>query len=467
MNLKDISHTNESPKPGDQIRTKKMQMNGVVEKTGTNRAGYEEVFFRLQDGRLMCSPLSNVIVVQKLADEDNEITESRIDELSTEKLTKYKTAAGADATSADKSGDTKRGNKRFKGIINATKKQFSNDAKKDVEEGTMSGINRCAPAQDVSYEHMLDEIMSNDEGQLNELSVDKLNAYKQSAENPSNVQRRPLRKLARTVQGISNASQRIDTKTGNNKPKARATNQQKAPDYMFPNDYAKRLEEFLNLEEDLKTDFADILNKQHQETQATKKQPVKEIPYHGWTIRYRPTSSSTEKVQWQVMDNKGEVKHKGESGTDKDAVRDGQEWINNGGGTKQEASHNVVIDFNVDFAKQFAPGGETFYAAIDKDGNTPMLIFSTEPQKGLKTSHVRTKKSTITANTTKLPAISLSAKESNSLGLQPNGRYVLGDKEQIDDNTYMFPLIFQSISQSKSDKQRLNRPGFIVAHERI
>ena len=51
-------------------------------------------------------------------------------ELSTEKLAQYKTAAGADATKADKAGDFKRGDKRFKGINTATKKQFDNDAKK-------------------------------------------------------------------------------------------------------------------------------------------------------------------------------------------------------------------------------------------------------------------------------------------------------------------------------------------------
>ena len=46
-----------------------------------------------------------------------------------EKLTKYKTAAGADAAVADAAGNFARGHKRFKGINAATKKQFDNDAK--------------------------------------------------------------------------------------------------------------------------------------------------------------------------------------------------------------------------------------------------------------------------------------------------------------------------------------------------
>jgi hypothetical protein len=51
-------------------------------------------------------------------------------ELSNELLGKYKKAAGQAASSADKKGDVATGNKRFSGIVKATKKQFDNDAKK-------------------------------------------------------------------------------------------------------------------------------------------------------------------------------------------------------------------------------------------------------------------------------------------------------------------------------------------------
>lgn len=50
-------------------------------------------------------------------------------EVSNEKLAKYKTAAAADAAKADKEGDYKRGDKRFSGVVKATKKQFANDTK--------------------------------------------------------------------------------------------------------------------------------------------------------------------------------------------------------------------------------------------------------------------------------------------------------------------------------------------------
>ncbi len=55
--------------------------------------------------------------------------EKSIAELSNNKLGQYKKAAGADASRADKEGDFKRGDKRFSGIVKATKKQFDNDAK--------------------------------------------------------------------------------------------------------------------------------------------------------------------------------------------------------------------------------------------------------------------------------------------------------------------------------------------------
>jgi hypothetical protein len=55
----------------------------------------------------------------------------QIEELSNDMLGRYKKAAGADASKADKAGDYAKGNKRFSGIVKATKKQFDNDMKKE------------------------------------------------------------------------------------------------------------------------------------------------------------------------------------------------------------------------------------------------------------------------------------------------------------------------------------------------
>lgn len=60
--------------------------------------------------------------------------EDTIKELSNDLLGRYKKAAAADASAADKAGDTNRADKRFSGIVKATKKQFANDEKNHVEQ---------------------------------------------------------------------------------------------------------------------------------------------------------------------------------------------------------------------------------------------------------------------------------------------------------------------------------------------
>jgi hypothetical protein len=350
----------------------------------------------------------------------------------------------------------------------------------DLFEGGMGGINRCAPAQDVKYDKVLNDVIDKWKGDkvkvtevskdtekkwvagankwrdeqtakgggadpkivakadkraertmkiknkhsepLNELSVDKLKQYAKGVENMDTA-KTPKYKMVKHSEGHTKAGQRIAHMTGNRNSKV----------------YESKLNEFLALDEAFDANaFADILGKQDQETQAAKpKAKVVSIDFHGWTIKYRNAQPS----EWMIMDKKGEVKQKGESPTPKEAVADAEEFIKGGGGTRQQASSNVTIDFNVDFAKEFAPEGDQFYATIDQDEGAPMLIFSTQPQQGLKSSHIRTQASKVTSGTTKLPMISMSPSESNKMGLQPNGRYILGDKIPVDDNTAMFPLI--------------------------
>lgn len=59
---------------------------------------------------------------------------SQLDELSTELLGRYKKAAAKDASDADQRGDFARGNKRFSGIVKATKKQFDKKVTEDVSQ---------------------------------------------------------------------------------------------------------------------------------------------------------------------------------------------------------------------------------------------------------------------------------------------------------------------------------------------
>ena len=62
-----------------------------------------------------------------------------LNEVSNELLGRYKKAAGADASAADKRGDTEQGNKRFKGIVKATIKQGDNDATRHKQQGMAEG----------------------------------------------------------------------------------------------------------------------------------------------------------------------------------------------------------------------------------------------------------------------------------------------------------------------------------------
>lgn len=62
-----------------------------------------------------------------------EIVDTTLTELSTDLLARYKTKAGQSARDADAAGNYKKGDSRFKGINNATHRQFANDRKKHVK----------------------------------------------------------------------------------------------------------------------------------------------------------------------------------------------------------------------------------------------------------------------------------------------------------------------------------------------
>ena len=62
-----------------------------------------------------------------------------ISELSPNTLSSYKKKAGAQASTADKIGDTAKADKRVSGIVTATKKEFNNDANGVKEASTING----------------------------------------------------------------------------------------------------------------------------------------------------------------------------------------------------------------------------------------------------------------------------------------------------------------------------------------
>lgn len=67
---------------------------------------------------------------KRLNSESLEIPELQLSELTSNLLARYKTSAHASAKAADAAGNYKKGDRRFKGILKATTKQFDNDLKK-------------------------------------------------------------------------------------------------------------------------------------------------------------------------------------------------------------------------------------------------------------------------------------------------------------------------------------------------
>lgn len=338
--------------------------------------------------------------------------------------------------------------------------KFKSATVKKIAEGSMGGINRCAPSNDVSYEKILDEV---NKKWIEETSVQKLQKYQNDAASSSALNTRPLFKLAQTAKIAPKVKQKIDMKRG-------VTQGPAVP----AGSLAEKLKYFVNEAIDktkFSNDFADYLNRQAAEKPKPVAKPVTlkfpTSPKNVWTIIYVPISQAGQKVPYTIKDPRDKIVFQGEENTAKDAIRAAEEWITSGGGKSNIGSaKSVTIDFNVDFAREFAPEGETFYANLDKSGDTPVLIFSLVPQDGLKTSHIRTQRSKVGEETTLLPMISISPRFAEELGLQANGRYILGDKDPLDDNSAIFPLIFHSIVQGKGDVLRLGRPSITVATNR-
>jgi hypothetical protein len=116
---------------GEKYTAKELKMAGGIAKdkryAGGNMTGASNVMDKIKPG------LSQTKQAQKALRQANEVVEVpdlQLSELTTNLLARYKTAAHASAKSADAAGNYKKGDRRFKGILKATTKQFDNDLKK-------------------------------------------------------------------------------------------------------------------------------------------------------------------------------------------------------------------------------------------------------------------------------------------------------------------------------------------------
>jgi hypothetical protein len=116
--------------------------NNIIEKTLTpaEMKKREEVAKAIERDKPDMPMGMKMAIATKTAKRVAENTDGEpVTELSSELLGRYKKAAGASASAADAKGDMATGNKRFSGIMKATKKQFNNDMKEEVDdEGKMA-----------------------------------------------------------------------------------------------------------------------------------------------------------------------------------------------------------------------------------------------------------------------------------------------------------------------------------------
>jgi hypothetical protein len=124
------------------LRTMARAVDGLLKTIKNNDNLPEWGQEKIAKAEMMLVSVWDYLLSQKELGMDPKVNESRalaglkqiVAELSNEKLGQYKKAASAQASAADKAGDYAKGNKRFSGIVKATKKQFANDEKKVAEE---------------------------------------------------------------------------------------------------------------------------------------------------------------------------------------------------------------------------------------------------------------------------------------------------------------------------------------------
>lgn len=110
----------------------------AVARSGKSRSSYRSQEDDTSDADITYSKKMYQLSQQQRDADHNRLAtgtnEEQLDELSNEKLGQYKILAAANAGKADLAGDYKKADKRFSGIVKATKKQFANDTKPVKED---------------------------------------------------------------------------------------------------------------------------------------------------------------------------------------------------------------------------------------------------------------------------------------------------------------------------------------------
>jgi len=138
MDRKEVGHTLVSPGGQDNLRRRKIKYH-LGEQKGSYEleGGHENTAQHIATASSKEHGAKSKKLAKSFLDRMQSMAEANeLSEVSSELLARYKKAAGDQASAADKAGDYAKGNKRFSGIIKATKKQLANDVKSHVKEET-------------------------------------------------------------------------------------------------------------------------------------------------------------------------------------------------------------------------------------------------------------------------------------------------------------------------------------------
>lgn len=209
-----------------------------------------------------------------------------------------------------------------------------------------------------------------------------------------------------------------------------------------------------------------------------------ETSYGTWQIRYNLTKNPNGKfgaIGFHVR-NSDTPKHEAASSEEAIALVKADIDALAAQDNSTLAIKKATVDYNANFTREIMSefGGPTGVRII-KDGGGPMLVvagvefvdafgaeaFGQGDDKFTK-FHQRLQSSSDADETeaTSAPVFSspLTVNQIKSLGLKPNGRYSLEYSHSDDAFGHQyFRLVFDSITASKHDKRRLNKPGLTIA----
>lgn len=136
---------------------------------------------------------------------------------------------------------------------------------------------------------------------------------------------------------------------------------------------------------------------------------------------------------------------------------------------------NYTIDLNVNFTREYLRGhnpSDCWSKFIEQDDKPMLIIASSEyakqfnsEMKSLKFKKLHPRESKYAGDDTKnqIYTFGITSNELQLAKLMPNARYTTTYENTDDNGNKYFSMVYDSTSMHSNDKQRMNKPGLIVA----